>query len=61
MITTLSDFISVSSAERVGQTWTVYCDGENKVGAINNCKGNTEYEAKEDAWEYYKALVGATR
>lgn len=57
MINSLSEFISQSSAVRDGDSWIVYCDGENKVGTINNCKGETEYEAKENAWEYYSALV----
>lgn len=53
---TLSQFISDSLAEKTGDTWTVYVDGENKVGAINNCNGETEYEAKEDAWRFYQSL-----
>lgn len=57
MINSLSEFISKSSAVRNGDEWIVYCDGEKKLGAINNCKGATEYEAKEDAWEFYKSLV----
>lgn len=57
MITTLSDFISQSSAEPNGNGgWTVYCDGENKVGAINNCEGDSEYEAKEYGWIYFQKL-----
>lgn len=61
MITSLSDFISQSHAEKDGDTWIVYCDGENRLGAINKCQGDTEYEAKEDAWRYYQKLLEATK
>jgi hypothetical protein len=56
MKTTLSDFIAESLAERDGEKWVVYVDGKNKQGAINFCKGDTEYEAKEDAWRFYQDL-----
>lgn len=59
MIETLTDFINNSHAERNGNTWIVYCDGENKVGAISSCKGDNEFEAKEDAWAYYQQLKQA--
>lgn len=53
---TYSDFIANSEAVKIGDTWTVYVDGEKRLGAINNCIGKTEFEAKENAWDYYKSL-----
>jgi hypothetical protein len=52
----LSDFIAKSIAEKDGDKWTVYVDRENRRGAINQCIGETEYEAKEDAWRYFQKL-----
>lgn len=53
---TLSDFIANSKAERVGNGWTVYADGENMLGRITDCSGSNEYEAKEDAYLFLKEL-----
>lgn len=52
----LSEFISSSIAIKKGDTWTVYVDGENKRGAINDCTGSTEFEAKESAYKFYIEL-----
>ena len=60
MTTTLSEFITKSSAEKQPDgTWTVYCDGENKKGRIAYCAGSSEFEAKEDAYTYFMELVEA--
>lgn len=52
----LSDFIINSLAVRTGDTGLVYADGVNKIGKIYDCVGNTEYEAKEDAFDYLNKL-----
>jgi len=51
-----SDFIRDSIAEKTDSGWTVFIDGEKRLGAINNCEGNNEFEAKEDAWRFYQEL-----
>lgn len=60
-ITSLSQFINESLAEKDGNEWIVYVDGQNKLGAISQCKGTNEFEAKEDAWEFYQRLVDAVK
>lgn len=57
MINDFSQFVYESLAVKEGDNWTVYVDGENKRGAINYCEGNNDFEAKEDAWRFYKALA----
>lgn len=53
-----SQFISESTAEKQEDgKWIVYVDGENKMGKINDCIGTTEFEAKEDAWDFYQKLI----
>ena len=54
---TYQEFISSSEARREAGTWTVYLDPENNRGKVLNCCGETEYEAKEDAWRFYQDLV----
>ena len=54
---TLSEFIQQSHAEpQTNFLWTVYVDGDKRLGQINNCYGETEYEAKEEAYEFYTSL-----
>jgi len=54
---TLSEFIQQSYAEKqIGCLWTIYVDGDKRLGQINNCYGETEYDAKEDAYEFYNSL-----
>ncbi len=56
---TLSDFIQQSLAEPIPlnkNLWKVYVDGEKKQGCINDCYGETEFQAKEAAFEFYNAL-----
>lgn len=54
---TLSSFISSSTAERAGDYWTVYADGENRRGRIEYCEGSNEFEAKEDAWGFINLVI----
>ena len=63
MRSNLSEFASLAIAEQSldGNGWTVYCDGEKRCGIINNCQGNTEFEAIEDAWQFYQALKNETQ
>lgn len=54
---TLSEFIIKSHAEKTSDNlWKVYVDGEKKLGCINDCYGETEYDAKESAFEFYNSL-----
>jgi len=54
---TLSEFIQNSHAEKTDTNqWRVYVDGKNKLGCINDCYGETEFEAKESAYEFYNSL-----
>jgi len=56
---TLSEFINNSIAEPIPMNknyWKVYVDGKNKQGCINDCYGVTEFEAKENAFEFYNSL-----
>lgn len=54
---TYSDFISQSSAERTGNTWTVFVNGEKREDSIPNIKGNSEFEAKENAWSWFHSII----
>ena len=56
---TLSEFIQQSLAVPIPLNknyWKVYVDGENKQGCIHDCYGETEFEAKESAFEFYNSL-----
>lgn len=56
---TLSEFISQSHAEQIPMNknyWNVYVDGDNKQGCIHDCYGETEFQAKESAFEFYNSL-----
>lgn len=54
---TFSEFVADSSAEHYyNGLWMVYCDGKNKTGSLFPCYGNSEFEAKESAWEYLQNL-----
>jgi hypothetical protein len=48
------EFIDNSAAESIGDgLWNVYANGIYK---ITDCVGESEFEAKEDAWKYIKIL-----
>jgi len=53
---TFPEFLANSSAERNGDSWTVYMDGENRSGKMT-AEGNTEYEAKENAWAWFQSII----
>lgn len=58
MIKSFHEFVTNSKAIKVSDNnWNVYCDGEQMLGKISDCEGTNEFEAKEDAWEYYSELV----
>jgi len=49
-----SEFMSAALAEPLGDgLWNVYANGIMK---ISDCSGETEFEAKEDAWRYIQRL-----
>jgi hypothetical protein len=54
---TYSEFISQSVAEKTGDTWVVFVNGAKLEGAIPNVQGNAEFEAKENAWTWFKSIV----
>jgi hypothetical protein len=52
---TFSDFLDISTVEKNQTNWTVRIWGE-KGGAMT-AEGNTEYEAKENAWCWLSSII----
>ena len=53
---TFSEYLEATIAEKNGDEWIVYFDGNSKASGITTT-GHTAYEARENAWMWFEKII----